>query len=88
MSRDAAPPTPEVVAAAARCIERAGGGAALGRAVGVSRYAVHLWARTGIPAHRAGLVSRVTGIPLHEVRPDLFDPPGAATPPEPARPAA
>lgn len=67
-----------VVDAARRAIEGAGGGAALARAVGVTRFAVQQWKDTGIPAARVPAVSRATGLPLHELRPDLFDPPSSA----------
>lgn len=64
-------------------IEKAGGGAALARAVGVTRFAVQQWKEAGIPAGRVPAVARLTGIPLHELRPDLFDAPTPAPTPQP-----
>lgn len=69
----------------ALAIERAGGAAALGRAVGLTRFAVQMWKAHGVPANRAPAVSRITGIPLHELRPDLFDAPAAPVPGDPAQ---
>lgn len=60
---------------AVAAIKAAGGGAALAREVGVSRFAVNQWREAGIPSQRVGKVSRITGIPPHRLRPDLFDPP-------------
>ena len=48
----------------------------LGRLVGVRRAAVCKWERKRVPAERVLDVERVTGIPRHELRPDLY-PPGA-----------
>jgi DNA-binding transcriptional regulator YdaS (Cro superfamily) len=59
-------------------IEKAGGGAALARAVGVTRFAVQQWKQDGVPAARVPAVARVTGLPLHDLRPDLFDAPATA----------
>jgi hypothetical protein len=56
-------------------IDAAGNGAHLARQCGVTRYAVHLWRKTGIPAKHVGRISALTGIPPHRIRPDLFPPP-------------
>lgn len=70
---------PTMLAQAAQAaVEKAGGGAALARAIGVTRFAVQQWKDAGIPAARVPAVSRLTGIPLHELRPDLFDAPEGA----------
>lgn len=45
----------------------------LARHLGVTRGAICHWQR--VPAHRVRQVSRFTGIPPHELRPDIFDPP-------------
>lgn len=43
----------------------------LANAIGLNnREALYSWTR--IPAERVHAVNRVTGIPLHELRPDLF----------------
>jgi DNA-binding transcriptional regulator YdaS (Cro superfamily) len=52
----------------------------LGTEVGVSHDTVRIW-RTGkrlIPAKHVGVVSAVTGIPRHVLRPDLWEPPPPA----------
>lgn len=59
-----------------RAIERAGGQAALARELNITRSAVHHW--DVVPSHQAGRVSQLTGIPLHELRPDVFPLPASA----------
>lgn len=71
-------PDPRAVKAARVAIEKAGGGAALGRACEVTRFAVNQWRMQGIPAVRVGRVAELTGIPVHELRPDIFPAPDAA----------
>lgn len=44
--------------------------ARLAREIGITRGAVAQWDK--VPAERIGDVSRVTGIPLNILRPDLF----------------
>ncbi|MDM9643852.1 YdaS family helix-turn-helix protein [Rhizobium sp. S163] len=44
--------------------------ARLAREIGITRGAVAQWKE--VPAERIGIVSRVTGIPLERLRPDLF----------------
>lgn len=39
----------------------------------ISSQAVGQWSE--VPVKRAKAVSEITGIPLHELRPDLWDPP-------------
>lgn len=58
--------------AAERAIATAGGSAALAKLIGVNRWAVHQWKRSGIPANRLPAVARITGIPMSELRPDLW----------------
>lgn len=53
-------------------IRAAGGSTALARRLGLTPSAIGNWRSTGIPAARAPEVSRVTGLPLHVLRPDLF----------------
>jgi len=53
-------------------VEAAGGGSRLARLVGVTKGAVQQWKSEGIPAARVPLVSALTGIPMQELRPDLF----------------
>ncbi len=61
-------PQPAVIAYA---IEKAGGLSELARQLGVKRQAVFAWKR--IPAERARKVSEITGIPLADLRPDLYE---------------
>jgi DNA-binding transcriptional regulator YdaS (Cro superfamily) len=57
----------------ARAIKKAGTANDLARLLGITPQAISQW--TEIPIKRAPDVSRVTGIPLHELRPDIFDAP-------------
>jgi DNA-binding transcriptional regulator YdaS (Cro superfamily) len=41
--------------------------------LGINRAAVLGWKR--VPAVRVAAVSRITGIPAHDLRPDVFEPP-------------
>lgn len=50
----------------------------LAKACGVSYQAVRKWESGRIPAERAVQVSKVTGIPLNELRPDLWSEDSAA----------
>jgi DNA-binding transcriptional regulator YdaS (Cro superfamily) len=59
--------------------KRAGGDAALALAVGVGRSAISNWRREGIPVARVPAIARVTGLQLHELRPDVFDAPSFVT---------
>jgi transcriptional regulator with XRE-family HTH domain len=56
--------------------------------VGVSGELVRLWrhGRRAVSARRASAVSELTGIPLHELRPDVFKPPAKPTPKRPRAP--
>lgn len=47
-----------------------GRGTELANALGVTPGAVHQWNK--VPAERMGAVSQVTGIPLRELRPDIY----------------
>ena len=47
--------------------------AEVSRALGVTRAAVATWPR--VPAERVIEVSRITGIPRHDLRPDIYEPP-------------
>lgn len=57
-------------------IRIAGGGQVLAEACGLTtRQAVYAWVRNDIPARHCRAIERLTGIPRHELRPDLFDKP-------------
>lgn len=45
----------------------------LARATGLSKQAISAWKR--IPAERAPVISKTLGLPLHELRPDLWPAP-------------
>jgi DNA-binding transcriptional regulator YdaS (Cro superfamily) len=47
----------------------------LGDRLNVGRAAVCKWERRQIPAERVLEIERVTGVPRHELRPDLYPPP-------------
>jgi len=47
--------------------------ARIARGLGITTGAVAQWDR--VPAERAPAVAEITGIPLHELRPDLWPPP-------------
>lgn len=53
-----------------RAIEAAGGLAVLARQLGISVQAVSQW--TEVPPLRVVAVERITGVPRHELRPDLY----------------
>jgi DNA-binding transcriptional regulator YdaS (Cro superfamily) len=56
-----------------RAIEAAGGTLALAQALGIQAPSIYSWRR--VPAERVKAVSKATGIPRHELRPDLWEPP-------------
>ena len=53
-----------------QAIEAAGNGKALAGRIGVSPQALSQWHR--VPAHRVLDVERISGVPRHELRPDLY----------------
>ncbi|HDC4776880.1 MULTISPECIES: transcriptional regulator [Enterobacter] len=53
-------------------ILQSGSAQALGTLVGVSKMAVSLWRRHGLPAERVLQVFEATGVTPHELRPDLY----------------
>ena len=55
-----------------RVIELYGGSRALAASLEISNQAVWRWER--IPHERARAISKHTGIPLHELRPDVWPP--------------
>lgn len=66
-------PTSDIARAAlAHAIEVAQGPGKLGAAVGVSSQAISQWKQ--VPAQRVLQVERVTGVPRHMLRPDLYPP--------------
>lgn len=53
-----------------KAIKAAGGAAALARHLGITSQAISQWDR--VPLGRLAQVHRLTGIPLAELRPDVF----------------
>lgn len=53
----------------------AGGVSKLAEGARVRSQAIAYWKKKGIPPRRVRTVSRLTGIPCHVLRPDLYDPP-------------
>lgn len=56
-----------------RAVEAVGGVTKLANAIGVTRSAVSQW--DVVPMDRVFEVARVTGVPAHELRPDLIPAP-------------
>lgn len=61
-------------------ILRSGSASALGALIGVSKMAVSLWRRNGIPAERVLPIFTATGVTPHELRPDLYPNPSDGLP--------
>jgi DNA-binding transcriptional regulator YdaS (Cro superfamily) len=57
--------------------------AKIAKGLNIHASAISMWAK--VPAERLPDVERITGIPRHDLRPDICPPPGAA--PHPAPPA-
>jgi DNA-binding transcriptional regulator YdaS (Cro superfamily) len=66
----------QAAAALARAIATAGSRNKLARQLGISREAVSQW--QVVPLGRCLTVEQLTGVPRHELRPDLFDAPAPA----------
>ncbi len=62
----------EAKTALKRAIEAAGGAAALAKPLGISVQAVAQWDE--VPPLRVLAVERASGVPRHELRPDLYPP--------------
>jgi DNA-binding transcriptional regulator YdaS (Cro superfamily) len=56
-----------------QAIRAAGGGAALARHLGLARQAIYQWER--IPVEHVLLIERLTGLPRHRQRPDIYPDP-------------
>ena len=56
-----------------KIIEAAGGEASLAKSMNLVPGAVYNWlSRNKVPASRAHELSKISGVPLHEIRPDLW----------------
>ncbi|EPK7283707.1 TPA: transcriptional regulator [Citrobacter farmeri] len=62
-----------------------GSASALGAAIGVSKMAVSLWRKNGVPADRVLSIFNATGVTPHELRPDLYPNPTDGLPAQEAR---
>ena len=62
--------------------EKAGGLSKLAASLGVRHQTFYSWSR--VPAERAVDIERLTGIPRHELRPDLWPLPAQVPEPEPS----
>ena len=45
---------------------------ATAKALGIDRVTLYRWARKQVPAEKLVEIEKVTGIPRHDLRPDLF----------------
>ena len=62
-----------VRAAKDAAVSKAGGAPALAARLGITPKAIYQWPH--IPAERVGAIAELTGIPPHELRPDVFPAP-------------
>ncbi|WP_325168049.1 transcriptional regulator [Pseudomonas haemolytica] len=58
-----------------KAIRAAGSARALAKIQGVSAMAVSHWKIRGIPARHVISIEKATGVPRHELRPDIYPPP-------------
>jgi DNA-binding transcriptional regulator YdaS (Cro superfamily) len=59
-----------------RAIEIAGGQNALAEALGVYQSNIHYWlclSKNGVKAEYVAKIERLTGVPRHQLRPDLWE---------------
>ncbi len=59
----------------AEAIKKAGSVKALAEAAGVKPQAISQWRQ--VPIDRVARIAEALGMPRHELRPDVFDPPAA-----------
>lgn len=68
-------------AALARAIKEAETQAGLAKRIGARQSHVEYWlnkSKRGVPAEWVGKIEAATGVPRHELRPDVFPPPVAS----------
>jgi DNA-binding transcriptional regulator YdaS (Cro superfamily) len=59
-------------------VEKAGGSVRLAREIKADRQLVDYWVKTGRPSPQFCVaISDLTGVPLHDLRPDVFPPEAA-----------
>ena len=49
------------------------GQARMAKLIGIKQQSVSKWRRFGVPPLRVGQVSKVSGIPRHRLRPDIYN---------------
>jgi hypothetical protein len=64
------PASPHIDPALLRALQNAGGATAIARALGITPQAVGQWRK--VPAERVIELERVSGVPRHDLRPDLY----------------
>lgn len=57
-----------------KAIQAAKSQARLGKLIGRPQQTISYWKRHGVPAEAAILIEQATGVPRHEIRPDVFGP--------------
>ena len=63
--------------ALSKAIDLAGGQSALARELGLSQSTVYAWLKTtkkGVPGEFCPAIEALTGVPRHELRPDVYAP--------------
>lgn len=68
--------TQDVQAATIEAVREAGGGASLGRALGLTRQAIYQWAK--VPPEHVLKVEQISGVSRQRLRPDLYPPEAGA----------
>ena len=56
-------------------IRRLGSRGALAKRLGITRQAILLWPKRGPKAEHVKILEELSGVPRHEIRPDIYDPP-------------
>lgn len=69
-----------------KAIEAAGGQSALARVLKIKAQSVQCWLQRGcVPPLKVLAIEAATGVPRHELRPDLYPLEEASVPPPPAK---
>jgi DNA-binding transcriptional regulator YdaS (Cro superfamily) len=55
-----------------RAIAAAGSQQTLARALGITQQALSQWKQRRVPAERVLDIERITGVPRHDLRPDIY----------------
>lgn len=58
-----------------RAIAAVGGEAEFCKQFGIKQRSLFYWRAGRLPAERAGQIAMITGVPVHELRPDIFPAP-------------